>query len=57
MEKEVAGPEVSQVPCAPPAAPVPSRTPLSLAATAPGGTRISVTNDDEAAREIVENEL
>ncbi|RMB91956.1 hypothetical protein DUI87_31484 [Hirundo rustica rustica] len=31
--------------------------PQSFAATAPGGTRISMTNDDEAAREIVENEL
>lgn len=47
---------VPGAPCSP-SHPRSLQEPHSLAATAPGGTGISMTNDDEAAREIVENEL
>ena len=40
-----------------PAAPRSQQEPGSLAANAPAGIGIYMTNDDEAAHEIVENEL
>lgn len=57
MGKVMAGPEVSQALRALPAAPWSQWKPGCLAANAPAGTGTYVANADEAAREIVENEL
>lgn len=55
--KVLAGPEVSQALHALPAAPWSQWEPGCLAANASAGTGTYVANANEAAREIVENEL
>lgn len=51
------GTGASRAPRALPSTPRSRQEPGSLAATAPASAGIYMTNDDEAAREIVENEL